>query len=279
MLLGYAHVSRADDQDTAPQVALLREAGCRRVVEERASGGRWDRPALHGLLGDLREGDILVVWKLDRLSRSLKDTLALLETIEAAGAGFRSLTEAIDTSGPAGRMMMQMLGAFAEFERAMVRERTRTGLDAARARGRVGGRRPKLGARAARGGSGHARGGPPGRRGGARLPRPPRHRRAPRGRRSARGQEGRPRGGGRGTSPGGGRSKRDARARRADASAGLRRHRAAGFMMAREPRPARRAGAPAADARWASVAAARTPGSPELTRCRHLGVPVGAPAP
>ena len=145
MLLGYAHVSRADDQDTAPQVALLREAGCRRVVEERASGGRWDRPALHGLLGDLREGDILVVWKLDRLSRSLKDTLALLETIEAAGAGFRSLTEAIDTSGPAGRMMMQMLGAFAEFERAMVRERTRTGLDAARARGRVGGRRPKLG--------------------------------------------------------------------------------------------------------------------------------------
>ncbi len=114
------------------------------MVEERASGGRWDRPALHGLIEDLREGDILVVWKLDRLSRSLNDTLALLETIEAAGAGFRSLTEAIDTSGPAGRMMMQMLGAFAEFERAMVRERTRAGLDAARARGRVGGRRPKL---------------------------------------------------------------------------------------------------------------------------------------
>ena len=145
MLLGYARVSRLDDQDTAPQAALLRAAGCRRVVEERASGGRWDRPALHRLLGDLREGDILVVWKLDRLSRSLKDTLALLETIEAAGAGFRSLTEVIDTSGPAGRMMMQMLGAFAEFERAMVRERTRAGLDAARARGRVGGRRPKLG--------------------------------------------------------------------------------------------------------------------------------------
>ena len=144
MLLGYARVSRADDQDTAPQAALLREAGCKRVVEERASGGRWDRPALHGLIEDLREGDILVVWKLDRLSRSLKDTLALLETIEAAGAGFRSLTEAIDTSGPAGRMMMQMLGAFAEFERAMVRERTRAGLDAARARGRVGGRRSKL---------------------------------------------------------------------------------------------------------------------------------------
>ena len=144
MLLGYARVSRHDDQDTAPQAALLRAAGCRRVVEERASGGRWDRPALHRLLGDLREGDTLVVWKLDRLSRSLKDTLALLETVEAAGAGFRSLTEAIDTSGPAGRMMMQMLGAFAEFERAMVRERTRAGLDAARARGRVGGRRPKL---------------------------------------------------------------------------------------------------------------------------------------
>ena len=79
MLLGYAHVSRLDNQDTAPQAALLRAAGCRRVVEERASGGRWDRPALHRLLGDLREGDTLVVWKLGRLSRSLKDTLALLE--------------------------------------------------------------------------------------------------------------------------------------------------------------------------------------------------------
>jgi DNA invertase Pin-like site-specific DNA recombinase len=144
MLLGYARISKADDQDTAAQVDVLKAAGCRRVFEEKASGGRWDRPELHRLLDQLREGDMVVVWKLDRLSRSLKDLLHILEQVEAAGAGFRSLTEAIDTAGPAGRMMMQMLGAFAEFERAMVRERTRAGLQAAPSRGRKGGRRPKL---------------------------------------------------------------------------------------------------------------------------------------
>ena len=85
-----------------------------------------------------------MVWKLDRLSRSLKDLLHLLERIEAAGAGFRSLTESIDTTTAAGRMLMQMLGSFAEYERAMVKERTAAGLAAARAEGRVGGRRPKL---------------------------------------------------------------------------------------------------------------------------------------
>ena len=144
MLLGYARVSKADDQDTTAQVGILKAAGCKRVYEERASGGRWDRPELHHLLDELREGDTLVVRKLDRLSRSLKDPLHILEKIDAAGANFRSLTEAIDTSGAAGRMMMQMLGCFAEFERAMVRERTRAGLQAARERGRKGGRRPKL---------------------------------------------------------------------------------------------------------------------------------------
>jgi DNA invertase Pin-like site-specific DNA recombinase len=144
MLLGYARVSKADDQDTAAQVSALKAAGCTRVYEEKASGGRWDRPELHRMLDHLREGDVVVVWKLDRLSRSLKDLLHLLEKTEAAGANFRSLTEAIDTSGPAGRMMMQMLGSFAEFERAMVRERTRAGLKAAREQGRKGGRRPIL---------------------------------------------------------------------------------------------------------------------------------------
>ena len=144
MLLGYARVSKADEQDTAAQVSALTAAGCTRVYEEKASGGRWDRPELHRMLDHLREGDLVVVWKLDRLSRSLKDLLHILEKIEAAGANFRSLTEAIDTSGPAGRMMMQMLGSFAEFERAMVRERTRAGLKAAREQGRTGGRRPKL---------------------------------------------------------------------------------------------------------------------------------------
>jgi DNA invertase Pin-like site-specific DNA recombinase len=144
MLLGYARVSKTADQDTAAQVGTLKAAGCTRIYEERASGGRWDRPELHRLLDHLRAGDALVVWKLDRLSRSLKDLLHILEKIDAAGANFRSLTEAIDTSGPAGRMMMQMLGCFAEFERAMVRERTRAGLKTAREQGRIGGRRPTL---------------------------------------------------------------------------------------------------------------------------------------
>ena len=144
MLLGYARVSKTGDQDTAAQAGALKAVGCTRIYEERASGGRWDRPELHRLLGHLREGDALVVWKLDRLSRSLKDLLHILEKIDATDAHFRSLTEAIDTSGPAGRMMMQMLGCFAEFERAMVRERTRAGLKTAREQGRVGGRRPIL---------------------------------------------------------------------------------------------------------------------------------------
>src|SRR3954470_683473 len=145
MLLGYARVSKSDDrQDTAAQVSALKSAGCKRVFEEAASGGRWDRPELHRLLDQLREGDTLVVWKLDRLSRSLKDVLHIMERIAAAGAAFRSLTENIDTTSPAGRMMMQMVASFAEFERAMIRERTSAGLAAARAEGRVGGRRKKL---------------------------------------------------------------------------------------------------------------------------------------
>jgi DNA invertase Pin-like site-specific DNA recombinase len=141
---GYARVSKGENQSTAAQCRLLREAGAGKVYEETMPGGRWDRPELSRLLDQLRPGDVVMVWKLDRLSRSLKDLLLLLERIEAAGAGFRSLTENIDTTTPAGRMMMQMLGAFAEFERAMVKERTMAGLSAARAEGRIGGRRPKL---------------------------------------------------------------------------------------------------------------------------------------
>ena len=144
MLIGYARVSKSDDQDPAAQVRALDEVGCERVFKEAASGGRWDRPELHRALDQLRTGDVLVVWKLDRLSRSLKDLLMILERVQSAGAGFRSVTEAVDTTIPAGRMMMQMLGAFAEFERAMIRERTRSGLASARAKGRAGGRKPKL---------------------------------------------------------------------------------------------------------------------------------------
>ena len=144
MLLGYLRVSRGDDQSPAPQRRALAQAGVERFFEETASGGRWNRPELHRLLDQLRANDVVVVWKLDRLSRSLKDLLAILERIEEKGAGFRSVTEAVDTTVPAGRMMMQMVGAFAEFERAMIRERTRAGLSAARAEGRIGGRRHKL---------------------------------------------------------------------------------------------------------------------------------------
>jgi len=143
MLIGYARVS-TNDQETATQVAALKAAGCERIYREKASGGRWERPELHRLLDQLRKGDVLVVWKLDRLSRSLRDVLTIMERLGESGAGFRSLTEAIDTTTPAGRMMMQMVGAFAEFERAMLRERTKAGLDSARLEGRVGGRRPKL---------------------------------------------------------------------------------------------------------------------------------------
>jgi DNA invertase Pin-like site-specific DNA recombinase len=142
MLLGYARISKSDSQETAPQIRALKDAGCARLFEEAASGGRWERPELHKMLDQLRSGDTLVVWKLDRLSRSLKDLLTILERVNAAGAKFRSLTESIDTSGPAGRMLM--LGSFAEFEREMIRERTRAGLDEARAQGRVPGRKPKI---------------------------------------------------------------------------------------------------------------------------------------
>jgi DNA invertase Pin-like site-specific DNA recombinase len=143
MHIGYARVSTTE-QDTAVQTAALKSAGCEKIFQEKASGGRWDRPELHRLLDQLRPDDVLVVWKLDRLSRSLRDVLAIMERLGEAKVGFRSLTEAIDTTTPAGRMLMQMVGVFAEFERAMLRERTRVGLDAARQEGRIGGRRPKL---------------------------------------------------------------------------------------------------------------------------------------
>jgi len=142
MKIGYARVSRQDGSrnghSTITQSQTLKAAGCERIYEEVASGGRWDRPELHRLLDSIREGDILVVWKLDRLSRSLRDLLTIMEQLAKEGAGVQSLTESIDTTTPAGRMLMQMVGAFAEFERAMIRERTRAGLETARAKGRIG---------------------------------------------------------------------------------------------------------------------------------------------
>ncbi len=143
MFIGYARVS-TEEQETAAQEKALLDAGCEKIFLEKASGGRWDRPELHRLLDQLRQGDILVVWKLDRLSRSLRDVLLILEKIDQLGAGFRSLTESVDTTSAAGRMMMQIVATFAEFERAMLQERTRAGLEVARRQGRVGGRSPKL---------------------------------------------------------------------------------------------------------------------------------------
>ena len=144
MQIGYARVSRGDHQDLDAQVTALAAAGCDPILREEASGGQTDRPELARAIRSLQPGDVLVVWKLDRLSRSLRDLLFTLEEVAAAGAGFRSLTEAVDTTTPAGRLMTQTLGAFAEFERAMIRERTMNGLAHARKAGKHIGRKRAL---------------------------------------------------------------------------------------------------------------------------------------
>ena len=145
MHIGYARVS-TDDQHTENQIEQLEKAGCERVYRENASGGRWDRPELQDCLKHIRKGDTLVVWKLDRLTRSLSDLLRILAKVDEAGAGFKSLTESIDTTQPAGRLMMNMLGSFNQFEREIIKERTKLGLLRARANGRIGGGRYKLSA-------------------------------------------------------------------------------------------------------------------------------------
>lgn len=144
-LIGYARVSTGG-QDLASQREALRAAGCAEVVEETGSGGDRARPALAALLGRLRAGDTLVVARIDRLARSLAHLLEVIGRLEARRVGFRSLGDPIDTSGPSGTLVLQILGAVAEFERALIRERTLAGLAAARARGRVGGN-PRLKAR------------------------------------------------------------------------------------------------------------------------------------
>ncbi len=138
-LLGYARVSTAD-QDLALQTDALTRAGCVRTFTDVASGTLTARPELDRLLDHLREGDTLVVWRLDRLGRSLRHLLELVEQLGQRGVGFRSLTESIDTTTPGGRLVFSIFGALAEFERALIVERTHAGLAAARARGRVGGR-------------------------------------------------------------------------------------------------------------------------------------------
>ncbi len=140
-LIGYARVSTAE-QDTALQVDALRKAGCERIFEDTASGAKTDRPGLADALAYLRDGDVLAVWRLDRLGRSMPHLIETIGALEARGVGFRSLTEAIDTTTPGGRLIFHVFGALGQFERDLIRERTRAGLTAAAARGRKGGRKP-----------------------------------------------------------------------------------------------------------------------------------------
>ena len=143
MLIGYARVS-TEEQDTALQRDALTAAGCDRLFVETASGSRIDRVQLQAALAFARKGDTIVVWKLDRLARSLSQLIQTVESMEARGIGIRSLTETIDSTTPGGKLIFHIFGALAEFERAVIRERTREGLLAARRRGRIGGRPPAL---------------------------------------------------------------------------------------------------------------------------------------
>ena len=142
-LLGYARVSTAD-QTLDLQSDALSAAGCSRIWTETASGATTARPELDDLLSHLRDGDTLVVWRLDRLGRSLPHLLQTVEDLEARGVGFRSVTEAIDTTTAGGKLIFSIFGALAAFERDLIKERTSAGLAAARARGRVGGRPAKM---------------------------------------------------------------------------------------------------------------------------------------
>ncbi len=143
MLVGYGRVSTRD-QNPELQLDALKAAGCEKVFTEKASGAQRDRPELQAALDFIREGDTLVVWRLDRLARSLKQLIETVEDLEQRGIGFRSLTEAIDTTTNGGRLIFHIFAALAEFERGIIRERTVAGLEAARARGRTGGRPPAL---------------------------------------------------------------------------------------------------------------------------------------
>ncbi len=143
MLIGYARVSTAE-QTLSLQQDALHQAGCDRLFTDVLSGSTTERPGLTEALDHLRAGDVLVVWKLDRLGRSLSHLMHVIEDLHHRGVGFRSLSEQMDTTTAGGQLIFHIFGALAEFERALIRERTQAGLAAARARGRIGGRPPKL---------------------------------------------------------------------------------------------------------------------------------------
>jgi DNA invertase Pin-like site-specific DNA recombinase len=139
MLVGYARVSTSQ-QDTALQTDALKAAGCERIYEEKVSGAQRDRPQLMAALDMMRAGDTLVVYRLDRVARSLRQLIETIEDLEARGIGFKSLNEQIDTTSPSGKLVFHIFASLSEFEKSLIRSRTMAGLEAARARGRVGGR-------------------------------------------------------------------------------------------------------------------------------------------
>lgn len=141
MKIGYIRIS-GDKQTTALQEDAMKREKCERVYTDKMSGKRFDRPEFQKMLEIARAGDIIVVWRLDRLGRSLKDLIEVVSELEARSIELRSLKENIDTSTPTGKLMFHLMAALAEFERDIIRERTQAGLDAARARGKKGGRRP-----------------------------------------------------------------------------------------------------------------------------------------
>lgn len=143
MIIGYARVS-TQDQSLDLQTDALSSAGCEQVFCEKITGKQRERLELQNCLRTLRKGDVLVVWKLDRLARSLKDLVELISALDEKQVGFRSITEAIDTTTAGGKLVFHIFGALAEFEHNLIRERTLAGLAAARARGRKGGRKPSL---------------------------------------------------------------------------------------------------------------------------------------
>ncbi|AIK96625.1 recombinase [Candidatus Paracaedibacter acanthamoebae] len=143
MLVGYARVS-TQDQNLFLQLDALKEVGCHKIFTEKASGAQRERPELTAALNYMRPGDTLVVWKLDRLARSLKQLIETVEKLESQEIGFQSLTEAINTTTSGGRLIFHIFASLAEFERSIIKERTIAGLSAAKRLGRVGGRPPSL---------------------------------------------------------------------------------------------------------------------------------------
>jgi len=139
MKIGYARVS-TKDQSLNLQEDALKKAGCKKIYSEQVSGAKANRAKLNELMGQIREGDIIVVWKLDRLGRSLRDLVSLMSRLQEMGVGFKSLQDNIDTTTPMGKLNFHLFAALAEFERDIISERTKAGLSAARARGRKGGR-------------------------------------------------------------------------------------------------------------------------------------------